>query len=99
MINFDSLTLKLFAEQNNEFFVGAKIQKIQQPNRSELIFHMRNKGESRKFYVNFNPSFYHICFMNSQNEQRRNIVIPKVAPMFCMLLRKYIQGAKLIKIE
>ncbi len=99
MINFDSLTLKLFCEENADFFEGAKIQKIQQPNRYELIFHMRSMGESKKFYVNFNPNFYHVCFMNEQNEKRRNISIPKTAPMFCMLLRKYIQNSKIIKVE
>lgn len=93
MINFDSLILRLFLEENSDFFVGAKIQKIQQPNRSELIFSIRNLGESRKFYINFNPSFYHICFMSKDNEYKRNMIIPKTAPMFCMLLRKYIQNA------
>ncbi len=99
MINFDSLTLKLFAQETYDYFQGAKIQKVQQPNRSELIFHMRNKGESKRFYINFNPNFCHICFMDEQNEKLRNISIPKVAPMFCMLLRKYIQNAKIVKIE
>lgn len=99
MINFDSFTLKLFAEENSDFFNGAKIQKVQQPGRNELIFHIRNKGESRKFYVNFNPNFYHLCFMSEQNEKRRNIVIPKTAPMFCMLLRKYILNSKIAGIN
>lgn len=99
MINFDSLTLKLFAQENEEFFLGAKIQKVQQPNRSELIFQMRNQGKSRKFYINFNPNFYHLCFMSEENEKKRNIVIPKTAPMFCMLLRKYIQNAKIVRID
>ena len=99
MINFDSLTLKLFAKENSDFFEGAKIQKIQQPNRSELIFHIRNKGESKKLYINFNPNFYHLCFMSKKNEEKRFINIPKTAPMFCMLLRKYIQNAKILKIE
>ncbi len=99
MINFDALILRLFLEENSEFFNGAKIQKIQQPNRSELIFTIRNLGESRKFYINFNPSFYHICFMSKDNEYKRNIVIPKTAPMFCMLLRKYIQNAKIIRVD
>ncbi len=99
MINFDSLTLKLFFQETFDYFQGAKIQKVQQPNRSELIFHMRNKGESKKFYINFNPNFCHICFMDEYNEKLRNISIPKVAPMFCMLLRKYIQNAKIVKIE
>lgn len=99
MINFDSLTLKLFLEENKDFFIGAKIQKIQQPNRNELIFFMRNLGENRKFYINFNPNFYHLCFMSKENELKRNISIPKSAPMFCMLLRKYIQNAKIINVE
>ena len=98
MINFDSLTLKIFAQENLDYFLGARVQKVQQPNRSELIFIMRNKGESRKFYINFNPNFYHVCFMSKENEQKRNISIPKTAPMFCMLLRKYIQNAKITNV-
>ena len=98
MINFDSLTLKIFAQENLDYFLGARVQKVQQPNRSELIFTMRNKGESRKFYINFNPNFYHVCFMSKENEQKRNITIPKTAPMFCMLLRKYIQNAKITNV-
>ena len=99
MINLDALTLQQFLIENKDFFLGAKIQKVQQPNRAELIFAMRNKGESKKFYINFNPNFYHICFMSKENEQKRNITIPKTAPMFCMLLRKYIQNAKIINID
>ena len=99
MINFDSLTLKLFCDENKDFFLGAKIQKIQQPSRNELIFHIRSKGLSKKFYINFNPNFYHLCFMNTETEKLRNLVIPKTAPMFCMLLRKYIQNSKIVNVE
>ncbi|MBQ3641503.1 NFACT family protein [bacterium] len=99
MINFDSLTLKLFLDENKNFFTGARIQKVQQPNRHELIFHMRNAGVSKKFYINFNPNFYHLCFINEQSEIKREIKIPKSAPMFCMLLRKYIQNAKILRVE
>ncbi len=99
MINFDSLTLKLFSEENKDFFIGGKIQKIRQPNRNELVFSIRNFGETKKLYINFNPNFYHICFMSAENEQKRNIIFPKSAPMFCMLLRKYIQNAKIINVE
>ncbi len=99
MINFDSLTLKLFKEENKEFLLNSRLQKIQQPARNELIFSIRNKNESKKLYINFNPNFYHICFMSALNEQKRNITIPKTAPMFCMLLRKYIQNAKVINVN
>ncbi len=98
MISFDSLTLKLFTEENKDFLIGSKIQKIQQPKRNELIFFLRNKNESKKFYINFNPDYHHLCFMSEENEAKRDIIIPQKAPMFCMLLRKYIQNGKIINV-
>ena len=99
MINLDALSIKLFEQENSGFFKGAKIQKIQQLSRSELLFYIRNNGETKKFYINFNPQIYHICFISKETEQKRNFTVPKSAPMFCMLLRKYIQNAKIIKTE
>ena len=32
--------------------------------------------------------------MSKANEERRNIIIPQKPPMFCMLLRKYLEGAR-----
>lgn len=99
MINFDFLTLKRFLEENSGFLVGARLQKIQQPTRQELIFTMRGQGETRKFYININPKFFHICFMGEENENKRLIEIPKSPPMFCMLLRKYLESSKIAKVN
>ncbi len=99
MIKFDLFTLEAFLRENLNFLQNSRIQKIQQPTRQELIFHLRVQGESRKFYVNTNPERYHICFMSKENEQERLIEIPKAPPMFCMLLRKYLEGAKIAKVE
>lgn len=99
MINFDALTLKAFLEENADFFLDARLQKIQQPTRQEFVFVLRNKGESRKFYVNINPNLFHLCFMSEENEARRFIKIPQKPPMFCMLLRKYLESAKIAKVE
>ena len=35
--------------------------------------------------------------MSKENEAKRYIQIPKAPPMFCMLLRKYLEGGKIIK--
>lgn len=99
MINLDSLTIKAFLKENYDFLLGSRLQKVQQPNRKEIIFHLRNHSESRKLYININPSFYHICFMSKENEIKRNIKIPKAPAMFCMLLRKYIEGAKIVEVS
>lgn len=114
MINFDYLILKSFLEENIEFLQGARVQKIQQPTRQELLFSMRNQSETRKFYININPKFFHLCFASEENYQKRfpekqkaslpsnnqnktkNIFTPP--PMFCMLLRKYLEGSKISKV-
>ncbi|MDD3437207.1 MAG: NFACT family protein [Candidatus Gastranaerophilales bacterium] len=98
MINFDFLILKLFVEENIGFLEGARIQKIQQPTRQELVFSIRNKGESRKFYININPKFFHLCFMSEENQAKRFIEIPQKPPMFCMLLRKYLESSRVAKV-
>lgn len=95
MVNIDYLTLNAFLEENIDFFIGARVQKFQQPTRRDFILSLRNNGVSRKLYVNINPQVYHVCFMSNDNEERRNLIIPKHPPMFCMLLRKYLEGCKI----
>lgn len=99
MITFDSLTLCAWIKENKFFLEGARIQKIQQPTRRELVFTVRNQGETKKFYININPQIHHICFMGKENELRRMIAIPKKPPMFCMLLRKYLENSKICEVK
>lgn len=99
MITFDSLTLKAWLEENQEYLKGARIQKIQQPTRRDFVFSIRKGGETKKLYININPQCYHVCFMNKENEAKRLIEIPQKPPMFCMLLRKYLENAVISKVE
>ena len=85
---------------NIDLFIGARLQKIQQPTRRDFILSLRNNSESRKLYININPALYHICFIGvnsdgANTELRRGLKIPKQPPMFCMLLRKYLEGCKI----
>lgn len=79
--------------------IGARIQKIQQPTRRDFVFSLRNKGETKKLYININPQYYHVAFMSKDNEKKRLIEIPDKPPMFCMLLRKYLENAIISKVE
>ena len=98
MISFDSVSLKAFLEENKAFLSGARIQKIQQPTRREFIFTLRCNADTKKLYINIEPQFYHICFISKENEQKRLIEIPKKPPMFCMLLRKYLENSRITKV-
>ena len=98
MITFDYLLLKSFYNQQKDFFENSRINKIQQPTRRELILTLRNQGISKKFYINISPVMYHVCFMSAENEKKRSVEIPKTPPMFCMLLRKYLENSKILKV-
>ena len=97
MLNFDSLTLKYFFEENYDFINGAIVQKIQLPSRYEIILNLRNinKSKNKKLYININPKYPHICFINESSFEKRAIIIPKAPPMFCMQLRKYLNGSQI----
>ncbi len=91
--------LKKWVEENSDFLTGARIQKIQQPTRRDFVFAIRNNGETRKLYININPQYYHVCFMSKENEAKRLIEIPQKPPMFCMLLRKYLENAVIARVN
>lgn len=99
MINFDSLSLKKWVDENSEFLTNARIQKIQQPTRRDFVFSIRSKGETRKLYININPQYYHVCFIDKANEAKRLIEIPQKPPMFCMLLRKYLENSVIARVN
>ena len=94
MYSFDSLTLKYFFKENKDFILNSIVQKVQLPSRYEIILTLRNQ-KSKKLYININPKYPHICFIDDNSLYLRNIQIPAKPPMFCMQLRKYINGSKI----
>ncbi len=99
MITFDVLTLSAFINEQQDNLTDARINKIQQPSRREFVFTLRKNSETRFLYININPAFYHVCFTNKLNLAKRVIENPKNPPMFCMLLRKYLENSKISKIN
>ncbi len=97
MLSFDSLTLKYFVFENKDFILGSVVQKVQLPSRYEIILTIRNLSlsKNKKLYININPKYPHICFIDEKTQYMRNIEIPSKPPMFCMQLRKYINGSRI----
>ena len=72
---------------------GAKIEKIYQPARDEVTLTLRMGKTIRRLVVNAGTSSPRVCLSDLTREN------PVVAPMFCMLLRKHLAGARLIRCE
>lgn len=89
----DGITAFFLAEELNESLTGARIDKVQQPSRTDIILTIRNHGRNRKLILSANPSQPRIHFTEESRE------MPQIAPGFCMLLRKYLVGARIEKVE
>ena len=72
---------------------GARIEKVYQPERDEIVLQMRSFEGGRRLMINAGSGNPRIGFTETQKENPQN------PPMFCMLLRKYLQGAKLTEIS
>ncbi|WRS28807.1 NFACT RNA binding domain-containing protein [Oscillospiraceae bacterium MB08-C2-2] len=76
-----------------EVALGARVDKIAQPSREEIILHLRWRGGSSKLLISAAAGSPRIHFTKEAPEN------PKAPPMFCMLLRKHLGGAKLLDIR
>lgn len=85
----DAFTLRYVAEELNDRLVGGKISKINQPVRDELSFLIYTKTGTIKLEISASAKNNRISL---SDEEKPN---PKVAPNFCMLLRKHLQNAEI----
>ncbi len=89
---FDASVVKCFVNEANNTIINAKIDKIHQPQKDEIIISLRSNGCNSKLHISANPNFPRIYLTNSKFEN------PEVAPMFCMLLRKHLVSYKITAI-
>ncbi|SNX55607.1 NFACT RNA binding domain-containing protein [Thermoanaerobacterium sp. RBIITD] len=88
----DGITLYAVINELKEEIIGGKIDKIYQPEKDEIMLIIRNKGKNYKLLLSSNANYPRI-YLTDENKEN-----PTVPPMFCMLLRKYLQGGKLLDI-
>lgn len=83
---FDALSLSVLAQEFSQMLVGGKITKIYQPERDEIVLFVFNK-KNYKLVVSANAGVNRIHITDNAVDN------PKIAPSFCMLLRKRITNA------
>ncbi|MDD5863754.1 MAG: NFACT RNA binding domain-containing protein [Firmicutes bacterium] len=89
---FDAVLLSGVVRELNEFLPGARIDKLQQPTRDTVLLSVRSRQGSRKLLVSASCNHPRIHFTGASYEN------PPQPPMFCMLLRKHLLGARLAEI-
>ncbi len=93
IMGIDGIFLSKLKNEITEVLSGTRIDKIHQPSKEELVLLFRKSGVSKRLLICIRPSTPRIHFTESNSEN------PSEPPMFCMLMRKYLSGAKFLQVE
>jgi len=92
-MSFDGIVIKSLVNEFKNKILNGKIDKIYQPENDEIILNLRSKGDTKKLLLSAssnNPRI-HLTEYSKKN--------PLSPPMFCMLLRKHLQGGIITNIS
>ncbi len=90
---FDAFFLSAVLEDLRQRIIGARVEKIHQPARDTVLLHLKTREGREKLLFAPNPAAPRLHLTASTPEN------PDTPPMFCMLLRKHLSGARLCQIS
>ena len=85
---FDGFITKSIISELNQVIIGAKVNKVFEPTKNDIILGLYNNGTNYSLSISSNPDFCRICLTTYSKPNPQN------AYNFCMLLRKYLVGGK-----
>ena len=88
----DAFTIKFVTEELKSLLVGGKISKITQTDRDSLTFFIYTGKGTVKLDICLSARWCRISLTDCDKP------VPKVAPAFCMLLRKHLANAEITEI-
>ncbi len=90
---FDGLTIRALKNELDKKITGGIIRKIIQPEEHELLITVKSQSRTERLLISANASLP-LIYLIPDNRQA-----PISAPNFCMLLRKHINGGRIVSIE
>ena len=90
---FDACMMRAMLSEFTSQFPEAKIEKVLQPQNDEIDLVVHHGRTSRRLVLNVGPNAPRLQVSDVAKEN------PLKAPMFCMLLRKYFLGARIVGVE
>lgn len=89
----DGITIANMVKELKDELEGGRMNKIAQPEPDELMLTIKGKNGQRRLLISASASLPLIYFTD------KNKPGPMTAPNFCMLLRKHIGSARILKIS
>lgn len=88
-MSYDGLVLRAAAVEFENMLIGARIDKVYQPSKSEIIMVLRQPGQTYKLLLS---SLAQEAGVYITSQQRSN---PQEPPLFCMVMRKHLEGGRI----
>ena len=88
----DAVCVSALAAELNSAAVGAKIDKVQQPEKDVLLLSLRTPGGNARLLLSAASGSARAHFTRVSREN------PAAPPMFCMLLRKHLTGGRIVSV-
>ena len=88
----DAICLAGLTNELKEILPGAKIDKIQQPERDMILLTLRTRQGSCRLLIAAGTGNARVHLTQASFEN------PQEPPMFCMLLRKHLTGARIVSV-
>lgn len=89
----DGVTLSYLVNELAPQLTGGRIDKIQQPEKDEVHFLIRSAGRSLRLLLNAGATAARIQLTR---DGKKN---PPSPPMFCMILRKHLEGGRIVALK
>lgn len=91
---FDGVTVCAAAHELREYLTDGYISKISEPRQGKLLMTLKTREHGmKKLLISASGGLPFICFTE------RSMTAPMVAPAFTMLLRKHLQGGRILSVE
>lgn len=90
---FDGIVTKAIVTELNKNILDARIEKIYMPNKTDILLQLHALNGKKKLIISANPRTCRILISDCNYDN------PLKAFQFCMVLRKYLQSTRIIKIE
>ncbi|QTU82646.1 NFACT family protein [Carnobacteriaceae bacterium zg-C25] len=92
-MSFDGFYTARMVSELSQVLINGRITKIHHPIEEELVFSFRSNGKNYKLLFNISAQSHRVQLTNAP------FTNPDTPSNFCMVLRKHLEGSKLIAIQ
>ncbi|ENH98294.1 fibronectin/fibrinogen-binding protein [Gracilibacillus halophilus YIM-C55.5] len=90
---FDGMVTRAITHELDQQLATGRVLKIYHPTETEIVMSIRSYGKNKKLLLSAHSSYARVHLTNDHYEN------PKEPTMYCMILRKYLSGSFLEKVE